>query len=59
LKHISVRDQKPYGLHPKQTVDFDGLYKAAEQHLVDTVRGYKQNFGKSGVDQMRLMPEDL
>ena len=30
----------------------------AKQHLVQTVENYKNAFGKSGVDQVQLIPEE-
>jgi len=59
LSVAAVRQELPFRQTPAQTVDFSHFISKANEHLVSVVDNYKTAFGKSYVDQMQLIPEEL
>lgn len=56
-KSTTVRKVLPFEL-TKERLAFKDYLELAKEHLVKTVENYKSAFGKSGVDQLRLIPEE-
>jgi hypothetical protein len=48
----------PFQTSPS-VIPLEELLELAKKHLTDTVNSYKANFGRSGVDQIQLVPELL
>ena len=57
-KAIAGREQAPCS-KTTEKVDFAHYLDLAKKHLLDTIRGYKTNLGKTGVDQTCLVPDDF
>ena len=56
-KSTTVRKVLPFEL-TKERLAFKDYLELAKEHLVKTVENYKSAFGKSGVDQLKLIPEE-
>lgn len=58
-KQTVVRKLMPFTVSNQQArKGFADYIKLAEDHLLFTVENYKSAFGKSGVDQSRLVPDE-
>jgi hypothetical protein len=62
-KQTSVRKAMPFEVlnqseGSKKRLPLKDYIQMAQEHLVQTVENYKSAFGKSGVDQAKLIPEE-